>query len=267
MSTVSPAPAPQHRRTRRRIRRFGWIPDLPDRRDHLFTLPPPAVALPSTVDLSSSCPGIYDQGNLGSCTAHAIAGAIEFDQMRQKLEDVFVPSRLFIYYNERVIEGTVDEDSGAMLRDGIKSVNTYGAPHERLWPYDVVKFRTRPPKASFTDGERHRTVSYQRVLRSLGQMRGCLAAGLPFVFGFTVYESFESDTVARTGVVPLPHPDETVLGGHAVLAVGYDDKTSRFLVRNSWGVAWGTRGYFTLPYDYLLDPDLSDDFWTIKIVE
>jgi C1A family cysteine protease len=240
---------------------------LPDRRDHLYLAPRFAGALPVAVDLTPGCPPVYDQGELGSCTAQAIAAAIEFDQRKQQQTEVFVPSRLFIYYNERAIEGTLDEDAGAMLRDGIKSVNTSGAPHEQLWPYAIAQFRTRPPRAAFTDGSRHRALTYQRVARSLPQMKGCLASGYPFVFGFTVYESFESATVARTGDAPMPAPDEVLLGGHAVLAVGYDDHTSRFLVRNSWGPDWGRQGYFTLPYAYLLDPHLSDDFWTIRVVE
>jgi C1A family cysteine protease len=109
-------------------------------------------------------------------------------------------------------------------------------------------------------------MSYQRVVRSLPQLRGCLAEGFPFIFGFTVYESFESDAVASTGVAPMPGPGERVLGGHAVLAVGYDDADQRFLVRNSWGTKWGNGGYFTMPYAYLTERNLSSDFWTLRTV-
>ncbi len=109
-------------------------------------------------------------------------------------------------------------------------------------------------------------VSYQRVTRSLPQLKGCLAEGFPFVFGFTVYESFESDEVRAGGVVPMPSSGEQVLGGHAVLAVGYDDGTQRFLVRNSWGTEWGQHGHFTMPYAYLTERNLSSDFWTLRAV-
>ena len=198
----------------RKIAGYGWIPDLPDQRDHLYAAPPPVVsALPPSADLRPDCPPVYDQGQLGSCTANAIGGAIEFDQMKQKLSDVFVPSRLFIYYNERSIEGTVASDSGAQIRDGIKSVSAQGACHEALWPYDTSKFTKKPPKTCYTDGAKNKAVSYQRVVRDPAQMKGCLASGYPFVFGFTVYESFESPQVSKTGIVPMPQPAEQVLGG------------------------------------------------------
>ena len=249
----------------RKIKKYGWIPDVPDGRDHYFMAAP--VELPAKVDLTSQCPAkVYDQGQLGSCTANAIAGAIEFDLLKQKQSD-FTPSRLFIYYNERVIEHTVSEDSGAMIRDGIKSVNKQGAPHETLWPYKISKFTQKPPAKAFTDALLHQAVSYQRVKQDLGQMKTVLASGYPFVVGFAVYDSFESEEVARTGTVPMPGQNEQMLGGHAVLCCGYDDSTSRFIFRNSWGSNWGNKGYFTMPYQYLTDTDLSDDFWVIKIME
>jgi C1A family cysteine protease len=250
----------------RKIKRYGWIPDLPDNRDHLYAAPIQfLLELPAKVDLSPKCPPVYDQGELGSCTANAIAGAIEFDRMKQKLSD-FVPSRLFIYYNERVMEGTVDSDSGAQIRDGIKSVAKQGACPENEWPYNIAKFAVKPSAKCFQDALKDKAVLYSRVTQILNQMKGCLASGYPFVFGFTVYESFESKEVATTGNAPMPKPGEHAIGGHAVLAVGYDDGTQRFIVRNSWNKTWGMKGYFTLPYGYLTDSNLSDDFWTIRLV-
>ena len=254
--------------TPRRNKHYGWLPDLPDHRDRTYQAPLARLGpLPRLVDLRAGCPPVYNQGQLGSCTAHAIAGAIEFNQKKQELPDIFLPSRLFIYYNERVIEGTIDEDAGAMIRDGIKSVAKQGAPHEALWAYDIAKFRRKPPAPAYRDARKHAAVLYQRVTQELSQLRGCLAAGFPFVFGFSVYEAFESDTVAANGRVPMPKAKEKMLGGHAVLAVGYDHPKRRFIVRNSWGLTWGQQGYFTMPYDYLLDSNLSDDFWTIKLVQ
>jgi C1A family cysteine protease len=251
----------------RSIRRYGWTPDLPDQRDKVYMVPARvAGALPPKVDLRPNCPPIVDQGELGSCTANAIAGALQFEQMKQKLADIFPPSRLFIYYNERVIEHTVNEDAGAMIRDGIKSVAKEGAPHETLWPYDIAKFKDKPSAAAYKDALKHPAILYQRLTQTLDQLKGCLAAGFPFVFGFTVYESFESQAVAKSGNVAMPKSKEKQIGGHAVLAVGYDDTSKRFIVRNSWGTSWGIAGYFTIPYAYLTDTNLADDFWTIKQV-
>jgi C1A family cysteine protease len=153
-----------------------------------------------------------------------------------------------------------------MIRDGIKSVAKEGAPHETLWPYTISKFAIKPSAAAYKDALKHRAVLYQRLTQTLDQLRGCLAAGYPFVFGFSVYESFETQAVAKTGKVPMPKSKEKQLGGHAVLAVGYDGPSKRFIVRNSWSTAWGLQGYFTMPYDYLTDGNLADDFWTIKQV-
>jgi C1A family cysteine protease len=252
----------------RTTKRFGWIPDVPDHRDYLFAAAPQILsALPPKVDLRPQCPKtVYDQGQLGSCTGNAIAGAIEFNLLKQNPSTAFTPSRLFIYYNERVMEGTVKSDAGAMIRDGIKSVSKQGAPPEPLWPYVISKFATKPPAAAYKEAAKHTVTTYQRVARALNQMKGCLAAGFPWVFGFTVYESFESPAVAKTGQVPMPGANEAVLGGHAVLAVGYDDGAQTFIVRNSWGPKWGMSGYFTIPYAYLLDENLSDDFWTVRSV-
>jgi C1A family cysteine protease len=263
----------------RKTARYGWVPDLPDARDQLYAAPQIALAaLPPSADLRSGCPPVYNQGRIGSCTANAIAGAFEFDLKKQGLAD-FTPSRLFIYYNERAMEGHVQFDSGAQLRDGVKSVAKLGVCSEDEWSYDDTpatsdggpfppgaKDAEKPPPQCYQDALHTRVATYRRVVRNLDQMRGCLAAGDPFLFGFTVYESFEGQEVARTGVAPMPQPGEQVLGGHAVLAVGYDDSTQTFTVRNSWGPDWGQAGYFTLPYAYLTARGMSSDFWTIHTV-
>jgi C1A family cysteine protease len=251
----------------RKIQGYGWVPDLPDGRDLLYAAPPKALAkLPAKVDLRSKCPSVYDQGQLGSCTANAIGAAFEFDQMKQRRK-AFTPSRLFIYYNERAIEGTVDSDSGAQIRDGVKSVAKQGVCNEATWPYEIDEFRKKPARSCYAEGRKNQAIQYLRLTQTLGQLKGCLAEGFPFVFGFAVYESFESAEVAKTGHAPMPKANEGMLGGHAVMAVGYDEAKQWFIVRNSWGTGWGMRGYFTLPYPYLLQGSLSSDFWTIRRVE
>ena len=259
--------------TVRKIKKYGWVPDLPDARDHFFAAPPAVLGkLPASVDLESKCPPVYDQGALGSCTGNAIAGAIQFDRVKQNQARAknFVPSRLFIYYNERVIEGTVEQDSGAQIRDGVKAVAKQGTCFETgpsAWPYDIKEFTRRPSTACYTAAAQHQIVQYSRLVPVLSQLKGCLAAGYPFVFGFTVYESFESRQVAATGIVLMPSPSEHVMGGHAVLGVGYDDKAQTFTVRNSWSAKWGKGGYCRMPYAYLTDNNLARDFWTIRMIE
>ena len=247
--------------------RYGWQPDLPDFRDLRYSAPVNLLKeLPTKVDLTRFCPPVYNQGQLGSCTANAIGAAFEFGLHRQQAPD-FMPSRLFIYYNERRMEGSVDADSGAMIRDGMKSINKEGVCPEKDWPYIESRFAVKPPESCYASALGHQALSYHRVSRSLEQMRACLADGYPMIFGFTVYENFESEAMARTGRLEMPAPGEHVVGGHAVLAIGYDDRQRRFLIRNSWGEAWGMKGDFTMPYDYLLNENLSDDFWTIRLVE
>ncbi len=250
----------------KKIAKKGWKPDLPDFRDFKYQLNESVSNLPS-VDLRPYCPKVVDQGQLGSCTGNAIANAHYFTELKEKIKSAFLPSRLFIYYNERVIEKTVRDDAGAEIRDGIKSISKQGVCAETLWPYSVRKFATKPSLKCYSEALKHKAVSYMRLDNTdITQLKNCLSDGYPFVFGFTVYESFESDEVANTGVVNMPTDSEENLGGHAVMCVGYDDNSSRFIVMNSWGKNWGDNGYFTIPYQYLTDTNLADDFWTIRLV-
>ena len=242
---------------------LGWVHDLPDHRDFLYSAIRPIPAkLPASVDLRPSCPPIEDQGQLGSCTANALVGALEFLEIKDKMPFVDL-SRLFVYYNERVIEHTVQSDAGAQLRDGIKTLAKLGVCTEKKWPYIIAKFKVKPTPACYKEALQHQITDYHR-LTTLDDMRSCLADGYPFVFGFTVYESFETQEVAQTGVVPMPQRTERMLGGHAVVAVGYDDTQKRFIVRNSWGTGWGMQGYCTMPYAYVANPSLAADFWTVR---
>jgi len=247
----------------RQLRTYGWRPDLPDDRDITYsTIYKIPKTLPSKVDLRPLCPDVENQGQLGGCTAHALTGAMEVLEKKDGLPVVQM-SRLFLYYNERAIENTITLDNGARLRDGIKSLVKQGVCTEDKWPYIVDKFQYKPTDACYKNALDHQITSYQKI-ETIDQMRACLAEGFPFVFGFTVYESFESQEVALSGKVNLPNSHERPLGGHAVLAVGYVDDEKRFIIRNSWGPDWGIKGYFTIPYDYLTNRDLSKDMWTIR---
>ena len=238
-----------------------WKVDKIDTRDYKYQLT--ATKTPNIVDLRPYCSNIENQGNLGSCTGQAIAGAIELLNKRNgKPTDV---SRLFIYYYERLILGTVNYDSGAYIRDGIKATNHYGASLEKYWPYDIRKFRQQPITEAKNDALNRKVTRYERI----ADFNGCIDAlsnGYPVIIGFHVYTSFMSNTVARTGNMPYPNTRrERLLGGHAVLLVGYDKNKKVFIARNSWGTSWGNKGYFYMPFN-VINPTMSSDYWIIKSV-
>jgi C1A family cysteine protease len=246
-------------------RNFGYRPDLMDARDHRYAAPRSILrALPKSVDLRPNCPPVIDQGSIGSCVGCAVRSAFAFVSRRQG--QIFDPSALFVYYNARLIDGAEGWDAGAYIRDGIKAINLYGACSLKTWPYRVGKVTSKPVVKAYREAEEHQTLAYSRVDNTdVNQIKARLAEGFPVVFGFTVYESFER--IGANGKMPMPKPSETPLGGHAVLAVGYDDKSERVLCLNSWGKRWGDAGYFTMPYEFISSTDYADDFWAIAEVE
>jgi C1A family cysteine protease len=233
-------------------RGFGWRPDKPDPRDHVYK--PRAVHRPRSVDLRSKLPPCWDQGQLGSCTAFALTGAVAFLHG-------FVGSQLWLYYKERALEHSIKDDAGAEIRDGIKVLAKKGLPPLQVWPYDVAKFAKRPP-AKATAAAKKELISEYRRLNGPSDYLDCLASGSPFVIGITVYQSFESNAVANTGEVLMPRAGEPDLGGHAICVVGYRED-GHFIVRNSWSTDWGDSGHLYLPPDYLANTDLASDAWTI----
>ncbi len=253
--------------TRRRF--YGWKPDLPDHRDLPYAsmrlgLEAPA-ALPSSVDLRPGSPPVYTQGEIQSCTANALAAAFKFLEIKSK-NTKFEPSRMFIYYNERELENAADSDAGAYLRDGIKCIATNGICDEALWPYGEP-FSRKPSQPCYDQALTYKTVNYFRMDNTnLNELKTCLAAGFPFVFGFSIYASFRDAADANGGIVPIPEAGEPVLGGHAALVVGYNDDTAQFVVQNSWGPSVGDRGFYYMPYNYLTSSNLCDDFWTIRAI-
>lgn len=245
-------------------RRYGTARDRRDRRDHVYTVPASlARRMPRRVDLRPHCPPVYEQKHLNSCSANAIAAALWFDE-RRRAPRSGSPSRLFIYFNERAREGSIATNAPVSLRDGYRSVSRQGVCSERAWPYDVERFRRKPPTRCYESAERRRALWYGRLQPTLRDMKACLAEGYPFTAGFSVYRSFESREVKRTGLVPMPARHEKLLGGHAMLVVGYSDGDRHFIVRNSWGSAWGDRGYCYIPYGYVLAPQHAWDFWTVR---
>jgi C1A family cysteine protease len=244
------------------IYHLNYTKDKVDHRDYLYT-PPTLVRLQSSVDLRQYCTPVEDQGNIGSCTGHAITSAIEII-LKRKNKAVEL-SRLFVYYQERLLEGTTRVDAGAYLRDGIKACYTWGTPQEKLWAYNTRLFATQPPNAAYTEALTRKITRYERCT-NFDAVKAALAAGNPVVVGFTVYSSFLSSTVTRTGKMTYPTSREQVLGGHAVCLVGYNDATQTFIAKNSWGISWGDRGYFYMPYQIIQNQQMSSDFWVLADV-
>ncbi len=258
------------------VHKYGFRKSLPMPHDKQYAQHHGKFALgaplPESFNLAEYCPNAYNQLDLGSCTANAGAAAIEI-LMRIQGERVVTPSRLFLYYNERAIDGDVGQDGGSTLRTCIQSVNQNGVCDEQYWPYIVENFAQRPPNQAYTQARQHQGVKSFVVAQSEYDIKHCLAvAKRPILFGMQVYDSFESQQVANTGVMPMPTPNSQCLGGHAILIIGY--LKDYFIVRNSWGTDWGCdangghnsslRGYFLCPKEFLLNPAYCSDFWCLE---
>lgn len=231
--------------------------------------------IPSKFDLRNfyNIPDIQSQGSIGSCTAHGVGFCYYFNEIKQGTQSEFQPSRLFIYYNTRKLENRIDQDSGCVIRNVLKSVNTDGVCEETLWPYDTSKFKEQPPANAYAESSSCKTTVYRAVDQDLGSLKAALHDGYPIVFGFNVYDSFKSLKTNITGVMHMPDTNEQVISGHCVCIIGYDDNysfgngvTGAFIIRNSWGFAWGNGGYFYMPYNFATDPKMAYDFWIIEAV-
>lgn len=218
--------------------------------------------LPNSVDLRTNVkmPPVYDQGNIGSCTANALVAIFQF------MKPTFYGSRLFLYYNERKIENDISNDSGASFIDGIMSLQVSGLCSEKSWPYIENKFAVVPTASAYREALNNKALQVKNIRQDITSIKTYLSLGLPFVVGISVFEEFESDNVANTGYVPMPTYTSQFLGGHAVVCCGYTSNNF-WIMRNSWGKNWGAKGYFYLPFQYLLDSSLSSDLWGIQRVQ
>ena len=226
-----------------------------------------AAPLPKSVNHIPVMPDVYDQGRLGSCVDNAVSADVESVYIKEGLKAPFVPARLFGYYNARDIEGTTDTDSGSTIRDGVMAYVTKGFVPEEAYPYDITKFTQKPSDEIYAMAQHGVIDDFGYVPQTQHAVKSILAAGYNVIIGFSVYESFETAEMAKTGIMPVPDTrKEELLGGHGVLVVGYDDDGQYAWVRNSWSAKWGIGGYFKMPYAVLFNPQLANDFWTIRVL-
>ena len=224
------------------------------------------VSLPSNFELDKQIP-VYDQRNIGSCTANSACACFRFEAAQVQGDFKFDPSRLFQYYNSRLLQGWENEDSGAYIRDAFKAMNKYGLALEKTWPYKPSDFAVKPPEQSYAEALGNVTVKYAAVNQNETEIKQTLLSGAAVSFGFNVYDSFFGSWDNSTGIMPIPKKTESVQGGHAVTIIGYDDSKKCFLIQNSWGPYWGLVGKFWMPYSFLLNERECDDFWCIQEVK
>jgi C1A family cysteine protease len=261
-------------------RKFGWKKDpKDDGRDKKYAVRKHTVAafeLPIKTNNIATAPPVVDQLQTSSCVGNSVAVHLQHTAIIQGDIDAELPSRMFIWFTTRLMEGTSKLDEGCCIRNSFKVAAHLGAPHESTWPFDPEKFAKCPTLSAYREARKHQAIEYYSIdWTNLNEVKTCLAGGHGFVFGFQVPESFGSVTTTKTGIMQMPEKGEVFEGGHAVYAVDYDDEVQHrgwaqpggILVQNSWGEHWGFYGRFWMPYAYVTDPDLSDDFWTARKVE
>jgi C1A family cysteine protease len=244
---------------------YGWKKQNRDDRDLMYSIAKPIAGLPATSDLRNQFPPCYDQGQTSSCTGNGTVGELQSAQFHAGLPIVML-SRLFAYYNGRMIEGGADQDGGANIRDVIKGCNQYGIVEESLWPFSESAVTTQPTPEVYDKAVTDPIHFYASVdLTNVDNIKVALGHKLPVVFGFQVYDFFESPEMVATGILNMPTSSEQFLGGHCVVICGHDDSEKMFWVRNSWGPGWGPfNGYFKMSYDYVTS-NLCSDGWVIRL--
>lgn len=248
--------------------KLGHIKDVHDPRDLKYTAAvKPGGGVQSKFSLKNALPPVLNQGDLGSCVSNAVSNTLMYIDMKNKHPKTILYSRLFNYYNARALEGSVQSDSGCQIRDAIKVVNKVGSTDEQIWPYIIKKYVEKPVQLAYTDALKKTVTKYRRVNQTRADIKSCLSSGYPVIIGITCYTSMFTTACYNTGAIPMPKRGEQVYGGHCILLVGYDDAAQTYEFQNSWGAMWGNKGFGTIPYAYIENPNYASDFWMIENIK
>lgn len=245
--------------------RYGCNNDCKDKRDFQYT-PQKEICLERIFTLCKKMPPILNQGKLGSCAINSICNVIRYCEMIEDKDYSKQLSSLFVYYNVRNMEGNVNEDSGAQIRNVLKSINTHGACYEKTWPNNITQFAEKPTPSCYKEGKDHRTIRYERITQDITHIKYAIQSGFPVVFGLSVFESIEQKSVIKFGIIPFPLNGSKKIGNHCAICCGWDDSRRLFTIMNSWGTNWGDNGYGYISYDYLSNPNFARDFWKINFI-
>lgn len=246
-------------------RLFGWRPDVPDVKDPICKIK--AAKGVTSIDLRDSgfLPEVQEVANTAAAVGFAVSSVIEYGLKAVSSPKLYTPSELFIYYNARVMDGTQNNpNAGASIRNGCRTFSDLGAPPEDYWPFNVYRVVEKPDQDAYNDSVRGLVKKYERVVNSdPANITAVLSNSIPVIFGMSIYDSFMTATVAKNGKVKMPTSTDTLLGGHVMTLVGYN--STSFIARNVWGSEWGDNGYCYIPYDYLTNTNMADDFWAITL--
>lgn len=264
--------------------KLGYIEDVPDTRDYIYEAPPVKqiirprfrfssnpqprfrpVPPPLKFSLQTKLPQVLDQGDLGSCVSNAVSNILKYIDMKNNRPNrVGLYSRLFNYYNTRVLENSVYSDDGCQIRNAIKVINKIGSTDEIIWPYVILKFKDKPSQTAYSDATTKKITKYRRVNQTNTDIKSCIQSGYPVIVGFLCFSSMFTFNVFNTGNIPMPRKNEQIYGGHCVILVGYNDSTRTYEFQNSWGTSWGNKGFGTIPYTFIENPNYATDFWMVE---
>jgi C1A family cysteine protease len=246
---------------------LGYIKDKYDARDYIYKANNFKWGFPLKFNLKGLMPPVLNQGNLGSCVSNAVSNVLRYTDIKNKRTNnlnIKIYSRLFNYYNTRVLENSIFKDNGCQIRNAIKVINKIGSTDEKFWPYIITKFQDKPNKLSYDDAIKRKITKYRRVNQNQYDIKSCINLGYPIIIGILCFSSMFTINVSKTGNIPYPKSDQQILGGHCIILVGYDDTTQTYEFQNSWGTDWGNKGYGKIPYKFVENPNYATDFWMIE---